>query len=71
MDRRGAGKSICPSEAARQVAGETGAWRDLMDRTRAVAARLAAEGRIEGAQKGRAVDIATARGPIRLRAVRS
>jgi hypothetical protein len=27
---RGQGKTICPSEAARRVAGESGDWRALM-----------------------------------------
>jgi len=65
---RGAGKSICPSEAARRVVGEGGDWRALMDAVRAVAATLVAEGVVEVTQKGAVVDIARARGPIRLRA---
>ncbi|SEQ92085.1 Protein of unknown function [Lentzea xinjiangensis] len=41
---RGPAKSICPSEAARAVGDDD--WRDLMERTRAVARRLAAQGRV-------------------------
>ncbi|MEM7523310.1 MAG: DUF3253 domain-containing protein [Pseudomonadota bacterium] len=64
---RGPQKSICPSEAARVLAGEDGDWRALMDAVRDAAAALIADGRIEATQRGAVVDIATARGPIRLR----
>jgi len=62
--RRGKGRSFCPSEAARALARD---WRPLMGEVRAVAARLQAEGRLAATQRGRRVDAATARGPIRLR----
>lgn len=62
---RGEGKTICPSEAARRVRPED--WRPLMDATRRVAAELADAGRLEVTQRGRVVDLADARGPIRLR----
>ena len=58
--------SICPSEAARRVAGSDG-WRALMEPTRRAARRLAARGRVEIVQAGRPVDPSTARGPIRIR----
>jgi len=61
--RRGAGRTFCPSEAARALADD---WRPLMPAVRMAAARLAAEGRIVATQKGRPVDPRTARGPIRL-----
>lgn len=61
---RGAGKTICPSEAARRV--RPADWRPLMDACRRVAARLADEGRIVATQRGEPVDPATAKGPIRL-----
>lgn len=67
LARRAEGRTICPSEAARAVAGEGDDWRALMDPVRAAAARLVATGRIEVTQKGRVVDIGAARGPIRLR----
>ena len=42
LRQRGPGKSICPSDAARAVAGEQ--FRPLMDQARAVAAELTDEG---------------------------
>ncbi|MEJ2886232.1 DUF3253 domain-containing protein [Actinomycetospora aeridis] len=65
LDDRAAGKTICPSEAARRV--DPDAWRDLMPDARRVAGRLAGDGTIEVTQRGEVVDPATARGPIRLR----
>ena len=65
LSRRGEGKTICPSEAARAVGGHT--WRDQMPLAREAAAALAAEGRIVVSQKGEPVDALQARGPIRLR----
>ncbi len=57
--RRGAGKTFCPSEAARALAAD---WRPLMKDVRRVAATLP----LKATQKGAPVDPATARGPIRL-----
>jgi hypothetical protein len=57
--------SICPSEAARAVDPE--GWRDLMPAARAAAGRLAAAGEVEVTQGGAVVDVATARGPVRVR----
>lgn len=65
LDARGAGKTICPSEAARRVDPE--GWRELMEPARRAARRLVAQGSIEITQQGRAVDPSTAKGPIRLR----
>lgn len=62
---RDPGKTICPSDAARAVGGQN--FRPLMEPTRRVAAALVAAGRIEVTQKGRPVDLGSARGPIRLR----
>jgi hypothetical protein len=56
LERRGPGKTICPSDAARALAGKD--FRPLMDMARAAAAELT--------QRGEVVDIAQARGPIRL-----
>ena len=69
LAERGAGKTICPSEAARAVVGseEGAAWEALMEPARAAARRLVAEGRIVITQGGRVVDGSTAKGPIRLR----
>lgn len=60
---RGAGKTICPSEVARAVAED---WRAVMPAVRTAAGRLAAQGLIDVTQKGQVVDIASARGPVRL-----
>jgi Protein of unknown function (DUF3253) len=56
--------TICPSDAARVVGGES--WRDLMDAAREVAAELSQEGIIAVRQHGADVDVAAAVGPIRL-----
>jgi hypothetical protein len=65
LDLRRAGATICPSEAARQVDAEE--WRDLMPAARAAAGRLPAAGQVEVTQGGEVVDVATARGPVRVR----
>jgi hypothetical protein len=68
LKERGAGKTICPSEAARAVGGEEReAWEGLMEPARAAARRLVAEGRIVITQGGRVVDGSTAKGAVRLR----
>ncbi len=65
---RGPGKSICPSEVARALAGnDETAWRPLLRAVRREAFRLAAEGRILVLRKGREIAPAAARGVIRLR----
>ena len=46
-------------------------WRDLMPAARAAAGRLAAAGEVEVTQKGVVVDVATARGPVRVRRPRA
>ncbi|MEO1104139.1 MAG: DUF3253 domain-containing protein [Pseudomonadota bacterium] len=61
-------KTVCPSEIARALASDQGAWRPLMPQVRAQAAVLAAAGRLRVTQKGRVVDALAARGPIRLSA---
>ena len=64
--QRGAQSSACPSELARQLAPRD--WRALMPRVRAVASRLAAQGRIDITQGGVAVPAQGPwKGPIRLR----
>ena len=65
LDDRRPGATICPSEAARAV-GVDG-WRDLMPAARAAAGRLADAGAVEVTQGGEVVDVATARGPVRIR----
>ena len=59
--QRGAGKTFCPSEAARALAPD---WRPLMPDIRRVAATTQ---EVEALQKGQPVDPLTAKGPIRLR----
>ncbi len=61
---RGAGKTICPSEAARRLDPED--WRRHMKTVRAAAADLADEGKIRVLRKGKPVDIRTVKGVIRL-----
>ena len=73
LRQRGAGKTICPSEAARTVAGggemsnDRAAWEPLMEPARAAARRLVAAGSIVVTQGGHVVDPSTAKGAIRLR----
>ena len=65
--QRGAGKSICPSEAARAVGKAIDApWRDLMPDVRQVASGLQSQGLIRVTQKGETVDLSLAHGPVRL-----
>jgi DNA-binding NarL/FixJ family response regulator len=66
------GASICPTDAARQVAaarGETApdAWRRHLAAVRRAAGDLASRGEIIILRKGRAVDPDAMRGVIRLR----
>ena len=65
IEERGADKTICPSDAARALAGGED-FRPYMEPVRKIAARLAQEGRIEVTQKGEPVTIGEVRGPIRL-----
>ncbi len=60
--------TICPSDAARAVGGDT--WRDLMEPARAAARRLVVAGEVVITQGGAVVDPSTAKGPIRIRRVR-
>lgn len=67
LSRRRAGATICPSEAARAVAGPGNDWRPLMEEARSAAAGLVEAGEVVITQRGEVVDLATARGPIRIR----
>jgi len=69
LGQRGVGKTVCPSEVARAVAGSElrSVWEPLMESTRQAAGRLVAEGRLVITQRGRVIDGATAKGPVRLR----
>lgn len=65
---RGAHKTICPSEAARAIAGDDPqAWRRLMKPVRAAAVAMARAGEIEITRKGRPVDPDAFKGVYRLR----
>jgi hypothetical protein len=64
LRHRDAEKTICPSDAARVVGGES--WRAVMDEAREVAYGLADQGLLEIRQHGDKVDGRTAKGPIRL-----
>ncbi len=64
LEARDPGKTICPSDAARALADD---FRPLMQPVRQVARDKVARGELEVTQAGRAVDIDTARGAIRLR----
>ena len=66
LERRDPGKTICPSEAARALAG-AGCFRPLMPLVRDAARSLVERGEIEVTQGGRVIDMDGARGPIRLR----
>ncbi len=65
LARRGEGKTICPSEAARLLHPE--GWEQYMESAREAARRLVARGEIVVTQRGKKVDPARAKGPIRLR----
>ena len=65
LDERSSQASICPSELARRVGGEL--WREWLEPVRRAGRRLAARGRVEFTQRGRTVDPATVRGPVRIR----
>ncbi len=66
LDDRGTGKTICPSDVARDV-GTPDGWRDLMEPVRQAAQRLVERGEVEITQGGKVVDLDHARGPIRIR----
>lgn len=58
-------KTICPSEAARELSPDN--WRPLMPQVRAIAATLQTAGEIRITQGGKDVDPAVVRGPLRLK----
>jgi hypothetical protein len=82
LAERGKAKTICPSEAAKLVAGSAAgsylsahdqekstrrSWEALMEPARAAARRLVSQNKIVITQHNHVVDPATAKGPIRLR----
>jgi hypothetical protein len=69
LGERGAGKTICPSEAARrmaELAGSPERWRDWINQTRVTATAMASRGMLVVLQRGERVDPAAVRGAIRL-----
>ena len=65
LNARARDASICPSEAARAVGGES--WQSLMEPTRKAARRLVAQEKAQITQGGKVVDPSRAKGPIRIR----
>jgi hypothetical protein len=65
LARRGAGKTICPSEAARLLYPKD--WEQHMESAREAAHCLVARGEIVITQRGKVVDPVRAKGAIRLR----
>lgn len=65
LARKRSESSICPSDVARAIGGES--WRSRMADVRRVAAALAESGEVVVTQKGEAVRIDEARGPVRIR----
>lgn len=70
--QRGEGKSICPSEVARAIAGDhPDNWGPLMQPVRRVAVALTKEGRLVILRKGKPADPDDFRGVYRLSLPRS
>ena len=65
----GVGKSICPTQAARALAGNPAddSWRRSLAPVRLAAQRLARAGKIEILRKGKPIDPDVLHGVIRLR----
>jgi hypothetical protein len=64
VDKRGPNKSICPSEAAREVFGDD--WNSHMRHVRSAAIHLARQGAIQILRKGKPVDPDNFKGVYRL-----
>ncbi|MCP2678674.1 DUF3253 domain-containing protein [Maricaulaceae bacterium NA33B04] len=64
VEARGAGKCICPSEAAREAFPES--WNDHMRHVRNAAVHLARQGQIVILRKGKPVDPEDFKGVYRL-----
>jgi hypothetical protein len=69
VTKRGPEKSICPTDAARSLAGAPAdaSWRKFLHPVRLAAQRLAKAGRIEILHKGKPIAPEDAHGVIRLR----
>jgi hypothetical protein len=64
LDQRGAGKTICPSEAARLYTGPDGDWRAMMEEVHEAVDDLMRSGEITLSWKGEELD--QRRGPYRI-----
>ena len=63
---RGPTSSICPSDAARAIGGDD--WRELTERSRIIAFKLARDGHVDITQRGNVIDPdRPSGGPIRIR----
>jgi hypothetical protein len=68
LAKRAPTSTICPSDAARAVGGaDPDDWRPLMEPARQAAQRLVERGEVDITQGGEVVDLAGARGAIRIR----
>jgi hypothetical protein len=65
-EERGVGKTICPTEAARALAGEGEDFRRHLPEVRATAIRLMSEGRLVITRKGKPLDTDDFKGIYRL-----
>ena len=65
LGKRDPGKSICPSEVAKDLQPEQ--WQRLMPKVRGVALGLMRQGKLTITKKGKAIDPNAFRGVIRLR----
>jgi len=65
LEKRGVGKTCCPSEIPRKLFPKR--WRDYMALTRLVAVQMVKEGLLDIYQRGKKVEIDNIKGPIRLR----
>ncbi len=64
---RGADKSICPSDVARNLFAPN--WRKYMDEVRAIAVDLQRHGKVAITQKNQPVDVNNIKGPIRIKII--
>ncbi|MET0767872.1 MAG: DUF3253 domain-containing protein [Aeromicrobium sp.] len=65
LESRPRTSTICPSDVARDIAPDD--WRPLMEPVRQAAGRLVDRGKVEITQQGSVVNLATVKGPIRIR----
>ena len=65
LTRKRTESSICPSDVARTIGGDS--WRARMDDVRRVTGELADRGDVVVTQKGESVRLADVKGPVRIR----